>query len=81
MPAQQRRRLHEQAPPGRPGQQPNEPSQHRPIRPVDLRPGDLASQHRDLVAQDEQFGILGCRTPRQQRKAPQHLAEQQIQQS
>jgi hypothetical protein len=33
------------------------------------------------VAQDEQFGILGCRTPRQQRKPPQHLAEQQIQQS
>jgi hypothetical protein len=48
---------------------------------VDLRPGDLASQHRDLVAQDEESSILGCRTPRQQRKPPHHLAEQWIQQS
>jgi hypothetical protein len=81
MPAQQRGRLHEQAPPGWTGQQPRESSQHCPVGPVDPRPGHLASQHRDLVAQHEQLGVLCRRTPRQQRKPPQHLAEQQIEQS
>jgi hypothetical protein len=50
-------------------------------RPVDPRPGHLASQHRDLVAQHEQLGVLCRRTPRHQCKPPQHLAEQQIEQS
>jgi hypothetical protein len=81
MPTQQRRRLDEQAPPGRTGQQPRQPSQHRPVGPVDPRPGHLASQHRHLVAQHEQLGVLCRRTPRQQHKPPQHLAEQQIEQS
>jgi hypothetical protein len=81
MPPQQRRRPHEQAPPDRAGQQPCKPGQHRPVGPVNPRPGHLAPQHRDLVAQHEQLGILGYRAPRQQRKPPQHLAEQQIEQS
>jgi hypothetical protein len=48
---------------------------------VDPRPDDLASQHRDLMAQHQQLGVLGRRTPRQQHKPPQHLAAQQIEQS
>ena len=81
MPAQQRRRLHEQAPPRRTGRQPRQPGQHRPVGSVSSWPGDLASQHRDLVAQHQQLGVLGGRTSRQQHKPPQHLAEQQIEQS
>jgi hypothetical protein len=32
------------------------------------------------VAQQQEFGILGCRTSRQQRKPPHHLAEHQVHQ-
>ena len=53
MPPQQRRRPHEEAPPDRAVQQPCEPGQHRPVGPVNSRPGHLAPQHRDLVAQHE----------------------------
>jgi hypothetical protein len=81
MPAQQCGRLHEQAPPGWAGQQPRESSKQGSVGPVDPWLGHLASQHRDLVAQHEQFGVLGCRTPRQQCEPPQHLADQQIEQS
>ena len=35
----------------------------------------------ELKLTPEQFGVLGCRTPRQQHKPAQHLAEQQIEQS
>jgi hypothetical protein len=75
VPAQQRGWLHDQALPGRARQQPHQPGQHRAVCPVHPRAGHLASQHRDFVAQHEQLGILCCRTPRQQRKPPQHLAE------
>jgi len=81
MPPQQRFRLYEQPAPGWTGQQLCEPGQYRPVGPVDRRPSDLASQHRDLVAQRQQLSVLGGRTPRQQRKPPQHLAEQRIEQS
>ncbi len=53
----------------------------RPGLPVKPRPGHLAWQHRDLVAQDEQLGVLGRRTPRQQCELPQHMAEHEIEQS
>jgi hypothetical protein len=33
------------------------------------------------MAQHQQLGVLGGRASRQQRKPPQHLAEQQIEQS
>jgi hypothetical protein len=53
------------------------------MRDLYARPelGHLTPQHLDLVAQHEQLGVLGGRTPRQQHKPPQCLAEQQVQQS
>jgi hypothetical protein len=36
---------------------------HCPVGPVDPRPGRLASQHRDLVAQHEQLGVPCRRAP------------------
>jgi hypothetical protein len=68
--------------PARPGLAAAAPAQPAPPGPPS-RPvaGHLASQHRDLVAQHERLGVLGRRTPRQRRKPPQHLAEQQIAQS
>jgi hypothetical protein len=81
MPTQERRRLHEHTPPSQTRQQPGESGQHRPIGPIEPRPGYLASQHHHLVAEHEQLNVFGRRTPRQQRKPPQHLAEQQVEQS
>ena len=74
-------RLDDQHLPGRARQEPRQPGQHRPVGPVNAWPGHLAAQHRDLVAQHEQLGILDRRTVRQQCEPPQHLAEQQIEQS
>jgi hypothetical protein len=78
---EQRFRPDEQPVPARAGQQARESSKHGSVCPVHPRPGHPASQHRDLVAQHEQLGVLGGRAPRQQRKPPHHLAEQQIEQS
>jgi hypothetical protein len=81
MPAQQGFGLDRQPAPGWSGQQPYEPSQHRPVGPVDPRPGPLAAQHRDLVAQHQQLGVLCRRASGQQRKPAHHLAAEQIEQS
>jgi hypothetical protein len=81
MPAQQRFGPDEQPAPGRSGQQPRESSKHGAVGPVHPRPAHLAPQDHDLVTQHEQLRVLGGRTPRQQRKPPQCLAEQQIEQS
>jgi hypothetical protein len=65
MPAQQCFGLDEQPAPSWSGHQPRQRGQHRPVCPVELRPGHLAAQHRDLVAQHQQLGVLCRRTPRQ----------------
>jgi len=51
-----------------PGQDPGQGSEHRTVCPVDLRPGVDAAQHRDLVTQDQDLGVLGRRGPGRQRK-------------
>jgi hypothetical protein len=56
------------------GQQSGQRRKHRPIRPGQSWPTHLAAQHRDLVAQHENFRILRvC--------AGQDLPEDQVQQS
>jgi hypothetical protein len=59
MPAQQRFGPDEQPVPARAGQQPGQASQQGSVSPVHLRPGHLAAQYGDLVAQHEQLGVLG----------------------
>jgi hypothetical protein len=81
MPAQQRGRLDEQAPPGWTGQQLRQPSQHRPVSPVDPGSGYLPAEHRDLVTEQQQFHVVGRRAPRQQHQPSQQVAEAQIEQS
>ena len=81
VPSQQRGRLHQPSLPHPAWQQPRQPSQHRPVSPVQLGSGHPPAQHRNLVAQQQELGILGCRTSRQQRKPPHHLAEHQVHQS
>jgi hypothetical protein len=49
-----------------PGQQPNQRGEHGTISPVQSGLGVGAAQHGDLVTQDEQLDILGCRGPAEQ---------------
>ena len=67
MPAQQSAWCHQPAHPHRPGEQPCQGGEYRPICPVQLRPGVLTPQHGDLVAQHQQFGVLRRRRACQQR--------------
>jgi hypothetical protein len=40
-------------------QQPGQRRQDRPVGPVWLAPGDLTPEHRDLMAEHHDLGILG----------------------
>jgi hypothetical protein len=60
MPSQQRGRLHQLSLPHPAGQQPRQPSQHRPISPVQWGSGHPPAEHRNLVPQHQQFRVLGC---------------------
>jgi hypothetical protein len=51
VPAEQRLGPHEERRPAPPRQGPREPGQQRPIGEPQLRPGDLATEHGELVAQ------------------------------
>jgi hypothetical protein len=42
------------------GQQPGQRGQHRPVGPQQPRVLDLALEHGQLMAQDEDFGVLGA---------------------
>jgi hypothetical protein len=81
MPAQQRGRPDKQPVPARARQQPRESSQDRSVGPVEPWPDYLASEHRDLVPEQQQLSVLPCRSRRQQCEPSHHPAEQQIQQA
>jgi hypothetical protein len=81
MPAQQRLGPDERPVPAQARQQPHQSSQHGSVCPIHPRSGHRPPQYRDLVAQHEQLGVLGGRTPRQQGKPRHHLAEHQVDQS
>jgi nucleotide-binding universal stress UspA family protein len=70
--AQQRAWREQPHRPQRAGEQPCQGGEHRTVRPVQLRPGVLPPQHRDLVAQHQQLGVLRRRRASQQRRALDH---------
>ena len=70
VPAQQRVRGHQAAHPQRPWEQPGQGGEHRPVGPVQPRFRVLALQHRDLLAQHQQLGVLRRRRTCQQRHPP-----------
>ena len=78
MPAQQRVRRHQPAHPQRSREQPGQGSDHRPVGPVQLRFGVLPPQHRHLLAQHQQLGVLRCRRTRQQRHPAGQADEDQV---
>jgi hypothetical protein len=59
VPAQQRVWREQAAQPQRPGQQPGQRGQDRTVGPRQQRGFDLALELGDLVAQDEELGVLG----------------------
>jgi len=58
VPGEQGARCHEPVQPQVPGQQPGERGDHGPVGPVQLRTGDLAAQHGDLVPQYQDLDVL-----------------------
>jgi hypothetical protein len=48
------------------GQQPGQRGQDRPVSPGQPRGLDLALEHRDLMAQDQDLGVLGAVGPGEQ---------------
>jgi len=73
VPGQQRRRSHrEHLSPAMPGDQPGQCREPQPVARLVADPADLAAQHRVLVPEHQQFGVLGHLTPGQHR----HRGEQ-----
>ena len=79
VPGEQRRRGHgEHLTPAVPGNQPPQRRERKPVtRPV-ADPADLAAQHRVLVPQDQQFGVLGYLTAGQHHQAAEHASQDQV---
>jgi hypothetical protein len=63
-----------------PGQRAHEGGQHRTVRPRQARPVDLATQHRDLMAQHHQLDEDRGLAPRYLRQPAKHPNRSQVQQ-
>jgi len=63
VPAEQGGRGDEERRPAGPGQQPGQGGQQNPVFRAQLRPVHLPPQDRDLMAQDQQFDVLGAAVP------------------
>jgi len=61
-----------------PGQQPGQPGQDRTVSPGQARGLDLALEQGDLVAQDEDLGVLGAVGPGEQREQGEHAQDGQV---
>jgi hypothetical protein len=79
VPGQQRRRGHREhlAPPA-PGDQPRQCRKPQPAGWLVADPADLTAQHRVLVAEDQELGILGHLTPGQHHQTGEHTAQEQV---
>jgi hypothetical protein len=62
-------------------QQPGQRGQDRPVRPGQPRCPDLAVEHGDLVAQEEDLSIFGPVGAGEQGKPAEHAEHSQISQS
>jgi len=60
------------------GQQPGQPSQDRPVSPGQPRCSSMTLENGDLVAQDEDLGILGAVGAGEQGKPAEHAQYRQI---
>lgn len=81
MPAQQHVRGDESVVPALLWEQPCQGCEDGPVWPGGARSGDVAAQHCDLVAQDEQLGVLGHLPASEQREPAKQLAHDQVEES
>jgi Family of unknown function (DUF5372) len=63
---------------GSPGDEPGQCREPQPVTRLVADPADLTAQHRVLMTQDQQLGILGHLTPDQHRQAAEHAAHKQV---
>ena len=79
VPGQERRRGHREhlAPPP-PGDQPGQRREPQPVTRLVTDPADLAPQHRVLVPEHQELGILGHLTPGQHRQTAEQTANEQV---
>ena len=79
VPGEQRRRGHREhlAPPP-PGDQPRQCCEPQPVARLVADPADLAAQHRVLVPEHQELGILGYLTPGQHHQAAEQTAHKQV---
>jgi hypothetical protein len=75
VPAQQGGRGDNKRGPLRPGQQPGQGRQHRPLGWFQIRALDLATQHRDLMAKDKNLDLVRPLTTHAQHDQLQHLTQ------
>jgi len=80
MPAQDRVRSDQAATPQCPRQPPHEGGEYGPVCPVHARTRVGAAQDGDLVAEDEEFDVLGRGRTTRQQDQPEHLPEEQVEQ-
>jgi hypothetical protein len=80
VPAQEGSRGDDQAHPAElaAGQQPGQRGQDRPVSPRQPRGPGLALEHGDLVAQDQDLGVLDAVGPGQQGQPAEHAEYRQI---
>ena len=76
VPKEQRGRGDEERRPLSPGQQPRQCGQHDPIFGPQIRSGHLPVQHRDLMAEHEQFDVFGAAVAGELGQHLQHLPQQ-----
>jgi hypothetical protein len=62
-------------------EQPGQSGQDRPVRPSQARPGHLAAQYCDFMAQGENLDVLGCATAGEQSEPAKQPDRDEIQQS
>ena len=79
VPGEQRRRGHrEHLAPSAPGDQPGQGREPQPVARLLADPPDLTAQHRVLMPEHQEFGILGHLTPGQHHQAAQQTAREQV---
>ena len=79
VPGQQRRRGHcEHLAPPAAGDQPGQCGKPQPVARLVADPADLAAQHRVLVPEHQEFGVLGHLTPGQHHQTAEQTANEQV---
>jgi hypothetical protein len=64
--------------PQAPGQQPGQGGEHGTVSPVRPRTGNLALQHRHLMAENQDFRLLGCVAARLEHQPAEYLDPEQV---